>query len=75
MYGIRTDETALDQIDALPDDALLLYAELLVVLEMVPWHGDSIVKTNPKGPLRIMAFGGVGMMTYLVWKISCESTC
>ena len=66
MYTIDTDPAALDQLKALPVDALLPYAELLTVLELVPWRGDSIAKRNPDGAVRTMAFGGRGLVTYLI---------
>jgi hypothetical protein len=66
MYQIDTDPQAMDQLRALPEEALLPYAELLNVLELVPWRGDSIAKNNPDGAVRTMPFGRRGMVTYLI---------
>lgn len=68
MYRIRTDRPAREQIAALPDDALLHYAPVLSVLELVPWHGHPHHNDNPKGALRQRPFGpdNQGIVIYLI---------
>jgi hypothetical protein len=69
VYRIRTDVVARDQIAAaLPNDALEPYAQILVVLELVPWHGHAYKADNPTGALRQLVFrpGGRGLVTYLI---------
>ncbi|WP_067464308.1 hypothetical protein [Nocardia amamiensis] len=68
MFLVVTDSGANDQVHALPDHALALYAELRVVLEVSPWSGESINRANPDAPVRQMTFGHdhEGLVTYLV---------
>lgn len=68
MYELVVHAEALEQIAALPYDALNSYAELLGVIELVPWNGDPINAANPDGAVRVLAFGanGQGLVTYLV---------
>lgn len=40
MYRVITYGEALEQITALPDEALNGYAEVLGVLELAPWSGQ-----------------------------------
>ncbi len=41
MYRLVPDAATLDQVAALPVDALLAYADVLAVLELKPWAGES----------------------------------
>lgn len=66
MYRIETDSNALEQIAALPDDAPAAYAQVLGVLELVPWNGDPLHEDNPDGAVRTLPFGRAGMVTYLI---------
>lgn len=68
MYRIRTDPMAWDQIAALPDNALEFYAQVLGVLELVPWRGHAYHRGNPKGATRQLVFGpgGMGLITCLI---------
>lgn len=68
MYRIRTDHQAREQIAALPDEALEHYAQVLGVLEIVPWHGHPHHEDNPKGALRQLVFGArnQGLVLYLI---------
>ncbi len=36
------------------------------MLEVNPWGGDPYHRQNPDAPLRTLAFGGAGMVTYLI---------
>jgi hypothetical protein len=68
LYRIRTDRQARDQIAALPDEALEPYAQVLGVLELVPWHGHPHNDDNPKGAVRQLLFGAgtQGIVIYLI---------
>jgi hypothetical protein len=68
LYRVRTDHTAREQIAALPDEALESYAQVLGVLELVPWHGRAHHRDNPKGALRQLVFGpgNRGIVVYLI---------
>lgn len=68
MYRIEPDPSVKAQVDALPHDALLGYAEVLGVMELAPWSGEPINKRNPEGEVRQLFFGphGAGMVTYLI---------
>lgn len=66
MYTVETDGEAQQQIDALPVDALAAYAELRVVLETAPWSGRPYHRDNPRGAVRVRAFGTHGMAVYLI---------
>jgi hypothetical protein len=66
VYRVTSDRQVLEQVAALPLEALASYAELLVVLETVPWNGDPVHKDNPGGAVRGHAFGRGGLVTYLI---------
>lgn len=48
MYQIVVYPEAAEQIDALPADVALAFAEVLGVLEMKPWAGPPQYDGNPK---------------------------
>jgi hypothetical protein len=67
LYYIDTDSVALDQIAALPIEALSHYAQVLGVLELAPWNGVPYNKNKPDGIMRTLLFGGGrGKVTYLI---------
>jgi hypothetical protein len=68
LYVLRTYEEAIEQIAALPNEALDHYAQVIDVLELAPWSGDPYNMSNPDGAMRQLVFGpnGRGMVTYLV---------
>jgi len=57
-----------EQIAALPDEALIGYADVLDVLELAPWSGQSQHAGNPEGAVRRWMFGpeGTGHVIYLI---------
>ena len=63
MYRIVLDQETEAQIDALPDEALVPFAELLDVLALTPWNGESLNDANPDAPLRSWPFGRHGLLT------------
>lgn len=68
MYRVTTDQQSQPQIDALPLDALVPFAEVRATLEVAPWGGDPLNDDNPDAPVRTLAFGPAhqGMVTYLI---------
>jgi len=66
LYTVEADEPAQQQIAALPPEALPAYAEVRTLLEANPWAGDLYHRQNPDAPLRTIAFGGAGMVRYLI---------
>jgi len=66
VSSVTTDEQTDQQITALPAEALGSFAEARTLLEIHPWSGDPIHRGNPEGPVRTLAFGHAGMITYLI---------
>ncbi|MGH3695519.1 MAG: hypothetical protein ACRDRX_16290 [Pseudonocardiaceae bacterium] len=68
MYGLVIYSEAREQVAALPDEALDGYAEVLGVLELAPWSGESQHKNNPDASVRRWVFGpeGAGQVIYLI---------
>jgi hypothetical protein len=68
VYEIRTYDEVVDQIGALPREALLAYAEVLALLQVAPWSGKPYNPDKPASPTRRLIFGrdGLGMVVYLV---------
>jgi hypothetical protein len=59
MYRLVPDAATLDQVAALPVDALLAYAEVLAVLEL-KWAGESHHAAHPEAAMRRWLFGPEG---------------
>jgi len=66
LYTVETDEQAQQQVAALPPEALPAYAEARALRGASPWAGTPYHRRKPDGPLRTVAFGNAGMVTYLV---------
>lgn len=68
MYRIIPDATVLEQVAALPDDALAAYAEVLDVLALTPWNGPPLHEDNPEGEVRRWIFGPnmAGQVIYVI---------
>lgn len=67
MFHIDTDSLALDQIAALPIEALAHYAEALSLLSLAPEKGVPYNDKKPEGIMRTLVFGGGrGKVTYLI---------
>jgi hypothetical protein len=66
VYRIELDDVSFDQVAALPADALASLAQVLGVLELVPWNGNPLHDDNPGGAVRTMPLGYAGMVTYLI---------
>lgn len=65
-YSIDVDPLAEQQIAVLPQSALIALADALTALELVPWNGLPLNRTNPDGAVRQLSFDGLGMITYLI---------
>lgn len=68
MYRYEIVSDALAQVDGLPVDAAVDYAELIAFLELTPWEGLPYSDDNPDGEMRRMVFGqdGAGLAVYVV---------
>lgn len=68
MYSVETEFAALDEVAALPPEALPAYAELMTLLEVAPWSGDPYNLQRPDANMRTRTFGGGahGLAIYLV---------
>ena len=68
MYFIVPDPATVEQVAALPIEALPSYAEILSVLELKPWSGGPQHEGNPEGAVRYWLFGpgNAGQVVYLV---------
>jgi len=66
VYQVQVDVEARAQIRALPHDALKDLAEAMTLLQISPWSGDPLRRERPEGPVRTLAFGAAGMITYLI---------
>jgi hypothetical protein len=63
-----SDGMVVDQVAALPGEALKFYLQVLDVLELAPWNGHPYNDVKPDGNMRQLVFGdgGVGVVTYLI---------
>lgn len=68
MYRLVPDHAVVDQVRALPVEALLPYSAVLDALEIVPWNGASLNAARPDGAVRRWHFGpqDAGMVVYLI---------
>jgi hypothetical protein len=66
-YRIVTDPHVRAQIRALPTEVLPALAELMAVVELVPWSAPPYHEENPDSPMRQLPLaGGRGFVTYMV---------
>ncbi len=68
MYSVESGHRALEQVAALPAEALPYYAELMTVLETAPWGGEAYDRQRPDGNMRTYISGqhDQGMVIYLI---------
>lgn len=68
MYSVEWERHALDQLTALPSEAFPLHAELVTLLEVAPWSGDSYDRKRPDSNMRARAFGksSEGLIIYII---------
>jgi hypothetical protein len=68
VYRVVPDPVTMDQVAALPTEALHYYTGVLDVLELLPWDGQPYNQDNPDGNMRIWVFGprGEGKVIYLI---------
>lgn len=65
MYSVETEEVAVQQVAALPAEALPFYAELMTVLEITPWSGEAYNRQRPDVTCAIM----FSVSTARAWRI------
>ncbi len=67
-YRIVPDQAVFEQVAALPTEVLAVYAEVLDVLQLTPWAGESQHENNPDAPVRRWPFGPdlAGQVIYLI---------
>ncbi|MQY23610.1 hypothetical protein [Nocardia macrotermitis] len=68
MYRYEIVADASEQVDGLPVDVLVHYAELIAFLELTPWEGPAYRDDKPDGAMRRMVFGpgGGGLVVYVI---------
>jgi hypothetical protein len=68
VYSVESEQLALEQIAALPAEALPFYAELMALLETAPWSGESYNMQRSDANMRTHVFGqhGQGLAIYLI---------
>jgi hypothetical protein len=68
VYSVESEQHALEQVAALPSEALSFYAELMTVLETAPWSGETYDRQRPDASMRTHVFGkhDQGMVIYLI---------
>jgi hypothetical protein len=68
VYRLVADSATMEQVGALPVEALHAYAELLTTLEVSPWSGRPQHPANPDGAVRRWEFGpgAAGHLVYLI---------
>ncbi|QUG99379.1 hypothetical protein HUO13_01215 [Saccharopolyspora erythraea] len=68
MYRLVPDSAVVEQVAALPNDALAAYADVLEVLQLTPWNGKPLHEANQDGAVRRWNFGPAqaGQVVYLV---------
>jgi hypothetical protein len=69
MYRIGTDDEVNAQVEALPDELLPYYAQLLDLLELAPWHSEPYSNAKPDGVMRKMMFGPPGRMAEAIFLV------
>ena len=68
MYRLIPDAATVDQVAALPVEALSAYADVLAVLELKPWAGEPQHAAHPDGAMRRWIFDphGAGQIIHLI---------
>jgi hypothetical protein len=69
MYRVVTDDEVNAQVEALPDELLPHYAQLLDLLELAPWHSRPYNGAKPDGVMRSMLFGPSGRAAEAVFLV------
>jgi hypothetical protein len=68
MYSVEWEQQALDQLGALPSKAFPFYAELVTLLQVAPWSGESYNEQRPDANMRTHTFGEhrEGLIIYII---------
>jgi hypothetical protein len=69
MYRITTDNEVEAQVEAMPAELLPHLAQLLDVLEVVPWNSAPYNDARPDGTMRTVLFGPAGHAAEAVFLI------
>ena len=69
-YSLDIDPLAQEQIGALPPEALRALPEAFTTLQLTPWNGPSANPGNPAGAVRMLPFGGPGLIEYLIQQLA-----
>jgi hypothetical protein len=74
LYRVTTDNQSQQQVDALPAEALVPFAEARAALEVAPWNSTPYHKHKPDSPMRALTFGptGQGDIVYLILEDLCR---
>jgi hypothetical protein len=75
MYSVETEIDALNEVAALPAEALPAYAELMTLLEVAPWSGTHTTCSAPTrtcAPIRSVR-APTGSRSTLSWRPTGES--
>ncbi len=68
MYRVVPDAATIEQVAALPVEALEAYAQVLATLAIAPWNGPPQHQANPDAAVRRWTFGpdDAGQVIYLI---------
>lgn len=72
MYRVVTDSEVDAQVQALPDELLSYYAQLLDLLELVPWNSEPYNEAKPGGVMRKILFGPPGRAAQAIFLVLDE---
>jgi len=67
-YAIEIHPPATAPVEALPNHAAKLALEVFALLELAPWSTGTAGDRLADAPVRSIAFGTYGMITYLILK-------
>ncbi|GAA3604461.1 hypothetical protein GCM10022223_20120 [Kineosporia mesophila] len=68
MYAVELLPEMREQLEDLSVSAVASFTEVLVMLEVGPWSGDSLNRERPENNMRSVAFGPErqGLVVYLI---------
>ncbi len=69
MYQVVTDDEVNAQVEALPDELLLHYAQVLDLLELAPWNSLPYNAAKPDGVMRTLRVGPEGRTAEVIFLI------
>ena len=69
MYRVVTDDEVDQQVEALPDELLPYYLQVLDLLELTPWHSEPYNEARPDASMRTLVFGPRGRTAQAIFLI------